>query len=468
MATRPVFMVSTENAKHFCIVNTVFEFVGCFSPSKTKQSIESLHNSFLRLNPSKKVLEVSSRSNSNLGLKLSAHNLMLSTKNKNIFALDSIFYASQVFQNGGPYLDLLNKDVSVAKHDKRLVKSGDLVGFKFFHLSFDVEYINAFFNYLYISTLHKIKENRIFADELMQYDAFTDIEYNVGSYSEAEACTLYVALRNKGLIEKALLSKENFIKIVYKDVAKESSSKSLQRSRNSYNLQDEDDNFIARKNNSYFQNTQIIKSKISFNLKDKNNIKKDNVNQNFDLKNLSEALCKSDLLNEKKDDSSYSYYKLESNNLKLGDDEDNNKDKTLIDFNTSNDEDKKEGRVFTAYLNKKEEKEDIPSIVEEVVVKRKRGRPRKVVSTECEVTTPIVVKVKGKRGRPRKKLEETDTLESQNTKESKNETLSINPSFFTLKNTSTKNDMLDTSVDERRKRQERLLCEELFSAFNKN
>ncbi len=462
MATKPVFMVSTENTKHFCIVNTVFEFVGFFSPSKTQQSIESLHNSFLRLNPSKKVLEVSNRSNSPLGHKLSAHKLKLSTKNKNVFALDSIYYASKVFKNGGPYLDLLHQDINTIKKDKRLFESGDLVGFKFFHLSFDVEYSNAFFNYLYISTLHKIKENRVFADELMQYDAFTDIEYNVGSYSEAEACAIYVALRNKGLIEKALLSKENFINIVYKDVAKESSSKSLQRARGSYNLQD-DDNFIARKNTSYYSNTQTLKSQISFNLKDKNT-RKDSFTKPFDLKNLSEALCKSDLLNEKKEDNSYSFYKIENSNLKLGANDDVNNDETLIEVSASDDENKKEGRVFTAYLKKKEEKEEVETpLVEEVVVKRKRGRPRKVVVDSEVSASKEVVKVKGKRGRPRKKVDESESIEVL---ENKDNSLSIDPSFFTLK--STRKEILDTSSEDRRKRQERLLCEELFSAFNKD
>lgn len=71
-----------------------------------------------------------------------------------------------------------------------------------------------FYNWLYIQALF---QNKNLADEVLKYNAFTDIELNhKKSYnSQAEACSIFTWLVNTNQLEIALNSKESFKDIVY-------------------------------------------------------------------------------------------------------------------------------------------------------------------------------------------------------------------------------------------------------------
>ena len=55
-------------------------------------------------------------------------------------------------------------------------------------------------------------------EELVKYDTFTDIEFNPKKSinCQARTCAILVSLYKNDLLEKALNSKDDFIKIVYK------------------------------------------------------------------------------------------------------------------------------------------------------------------------------------------------------------------------------------------------------------
>ena len=181
MATRPVFVVSLDDK--FCIrENTDFEFFSGFSDKQKKRCICSLHKEYLKANNGKKVLEISSKSEDKLGVDLSAFNLMLKTKSGKEVSVESAFQAGKVFENGGPYTDLL-----------------------------DVSY---FYNWLYINALHL---HDSFTEQLLGYNAFTDIEFNPQKSinCQAEAAAVYVSLRKQGLLDEALKNKDSFKEIVY-------------------------------------------------------------------------------------------------------------------------------------------------------------------------------------------------------------------------------------------------------------
>lgn len=76
--------------------------------TQKQKSILSLHKNFLEKYPQRRILEISTKSNNELGVKLSAFNLMIHT-NERAFSVESAFQSSKVFENGGPYTDLLNK-----------------------------------------------------------------------------------------------------------------------------------------------------------------------------------------------------------------------------------------------------------------------------------------------------------------------------------------------------------------------
>ena len=97
MAIRPVFVVSDEQ-QLFIKENVEFQFFSGFSEQQKKKSINSLHQAYLNNNKTAKILEISSKSEAELGIKLSAFNLMITTKSDKTFSVESAFQSSKVFQ----------------------------------------------------------------------------------------------------------------------------------------------------------------------------------------------------------------------------------------------------------------------------------------------------------------------------------------------------------------------------------
>lgn len=214
MAVRPVFVVSSDS--RYCIrENVEFEFFSGFSDKQKKRCINSLHQSYLATTPGKKILEISSKSEDELGVRLSAFNLVIQSDSGKEFSVESAFQAGKVFELGGPYLDLLDVPSKVAKRDERLKNSGKVIAFEFAGKRFETEPKTLFYNWLYINTLHLHKE---LAGPLLDYNAFTDIEFNPQKSinCQAEAAAIYVSLSKQGLLEHALQDKERFKEIVYR------------------------------------------------------------------------------------------------------------------------------------------------------------------------------------------------------------------------------------------------------------
>lgn len=213
MASRPVFVMSLD--KRYCIrENVEFEFFSGFSDKQQRKSIQSLHQAYLKKHADKKVLEISSKSEDELGIRLSAFNLMIRTPNGKEFSVESAFQASKVFEKGGPYKDLLDVTSKQAKKDERLKNSGKIIKFFFNGLTFETEPKTYFYNWLYINTLHLYGE---LTEQLIDYNAFTDIAFNPQKSinCQAEAATIYVSLQKQGLLQEALKSKDAFLDIVY-------------------------------------------------------------------------------------------------------------------------------------------------------------------------------------------------------------------------------------------------------------
>lgn len=227
MAIRPVFIVTLD--KRYCVKENVnFEFFRGFSDTQKRKSIKSLHQEYLKKDCTKKILEISSKSEEELGVKLSAFNLMIKTKNGKEFSVESAFQSSKVFEKGGPYKELLDVPSRVAKKDERLQNSGRVIGFNINGKDFSTEPKTYFYNWLYINTLHLNKE---LATKIMEYDAFTDIAFNPKKSinCQAEAAAIYVSLKRQGLLEEALKDKDSFRKIVYPDYTDEMVQLSLRQ-----------------------------------------------------------------------------------------------------------------------------------------------------------------------------------------------------------------------------------------------
>ena len=56
-----------------------------------------------------------------------------------------------------------------------------------------------------------------FMNEILNYDSFTDIEFNPKKSlnCQAKAAAIFIGLTNAGIIDDALKDEKNFLKIVY-------------------------------------------------------------------------------------------------------------------------------------------------------------------------------------------------------------------------------------------------------------
>lgn len=108
MAKRPVF-IAKETAPFYQMTEIKFEWNGGLAKVQKQKNITALHQEFLKKEPDKKILEISSKSMQEYGEALSAFFLL-----KNVPELgkkvpvECVFQGAKTFAHGGPYKDLLD------------------------------------------------------------------------------------------------------------------------------------------------------------------------------------------------------------------------------------------------------------------------------------------------------------------------------------------------------------------------
>lgn len=157
-----------------------------------------MHEAYKARFPGKEVLEISSKSLQG-GEAYSAFYLpkYVPALGRSV-PLENVFQAGKIFENGGPYEDLMGMTPREAKRDERLRTSGKLIGFTFDGRMYPTEPKTAFYDFIYISAL---LENPVRAEKLVEYDAFTDIEFNPQKSlnCQAKAAAIFVSLHRNGL-----------------------------------------------------------------------------------------------------------------------------------------------------------------------------------------------------------------------------------------------------------------------------
>jgi len=216
MAKRPIFIVSEDPNFLFIEKEIEFEWFAGLSVSQKQKSINSLHNS-ASLSGYDKILEVSTKSEHAIGNKLSAFNLSFPMPDGTLIHLESAFQGSKVFENGGPYTDLYSIKPFDVKKDERISKEHEIKGFKFDGKDWDSEPKTAFYDWLYINAVFKnIENNANEYQKILDYNAFTDIEFNPlkSINCQARSCAVFVSLYKQNILEIALESKESFLEIL--------------------------------------------------------------------------------------------------------------------------------------------------------------------------------------------------------------------------------------------------------------
>jgi hypothetical protein len=184
--------------------------------SQKQKSIDSLHAAAVKLLGVYKVLEVSSKSRDDLGVALSAFNLTFTTvKHSRSYSVECAYQGSKVFEHGGPYSDIFGMTSREAKKDERLRSSGRLTGFRFFGTDWGLEPQTAFYDWLYINAL---KKQPSVTEQLLEYSAFTDIEFNPerSINCQAYSVALFISLHQRGLLDEATSSGEAFLRTIGK------------------------------------------------------------------------------------------------------------------------------------------------------------------------------------------------------------------------------------------------------------
>lgn len=180
---------------------------------KEKQNnVRTLHGKFNEIHKDEKVLEISTKSPIELGTQLSAFNLKYKIDNKE-YPLECVFQSSKVFENGGPYLDLIEVEPYQSKKDRRLRNSGNLVRFKLENVDYPLEPKTLFYDWIYINALSK--QPNLYK-KIITYNAFTDIEFNPerSINCQAKSVALFVILYKQGILDEALSNIEIFKKYV--------------------------------------------------------------------------------------------------------------------------------------------------------------------------------------------------------------------------------------------------------------
>ena len=213
MARRPVFVPDSDKP-YVSEVSLDFEYFPGSSIQQKQRSIASLHASYVARFPSSRVLEVSSKSERDIGVQLSAFNVMIEYPGRGSCSVECAFQASKVFLHGGPFVDLFNASSRAAKSDRRLRESGKLVGFKYFEHEFPLEPKTYFYDWLYASTL--CRHDKL-VEQVMMFDAFTDIEHNPerSINCQARSVAKVVGLARAGLLADALQSPRAFLELGY-------------------------------------------------------------------------------------------------------------------------------------------------------------------------------------------------------------------------------------------------------------
>lgn len=217
MAERPIFVPVEPTSDWVDAVPVQLTWHPGFSIKQKQASINALHSSFRELyGKDRRVLEISRRSPDPIGQKLSAFALtvQLPGTDKRI-SVESAFQGSKKFSGGGPYQDLYLKSAREAKTDQRLRSSGHLEAFIWVDQWWPLQPTTAFYDWLYIQAL--LAEPSL-AAAIMEYDAFSDIEFNPAKSLNCQARTaaFYKSLVSNGVDPATLRHQSSFLEL-YKE-----------------------------------------------------------------------------------------------------------------------------------------------------------------------------------------------------------------------------------------------------------
>lgn len=215
MATRPIFIPKYNDNRLVEEMPLDFDWHAGFAAVQKKKNVVMLHSA-AKAKGLAHILEVSTKSEEKIGVRLSAFSLKVKTPEGLLIPLESAYQGSKVFENGGAFTDLFFLEPRDAKQDERLKTHGALIGFKFGDVEWGLEPKTAFYDWLYLFAL---KDHAEYLQRLYKYDGFSDIEFNPKkSFScQARTCAMLVSLLKKNLFPEVVYDRDLFISVLSPD-----------------------------------------------------------------------------------------------------------------------------------------------------------------------------------------------------------------------------------------------------------
>lgn len=208
MAERPVFVPNAEGSRLIAEIPISFRWHPGMAPTQKKKNVVALHEAAVARGFTH-LLEISSKSDREIGRRLSAFYQKVCLSDGSLIPLECAFQGSKVFENGGPYDDLFFVEPRDAKRDPRLKESGNLICFEFEGERFPLNPKSVFYDWLYANAIFPERE---WLKRLEKLDGFTDIEFNPEKSvnCQARSCAFFVALEKRNLLDQAMVSFERF------------------------------------------------------------------------------------------------------------------------------------------------------------------------------------------------------------------------------------------------------------------
>ena len=194
MAIRPIYISTNIPDAPFMKTDVSFEWTYGMSYKQKCKRRDAMHQAILnmKLYSLDKVLEISTKSNKELGVNLSALNLTIPLKNGKVKTVEEIYQESKVLDNDN--------------HIKE---------FRFHNTLFEKDPYSMYYDYVYMLGLYMHSE---YHEKLNKYDIFTDIEFNPKKQlnTQARAAAIWNTLYRNNMT-KIIENQEEF-KRYYKSI----------------------------------------------------------------------------------------------------------------------------------------------------------------------------------------------------------------------------------------------------------
>ena len=202
MVNRPIF-IPNFNGPSLCQEQLIeFNWSSGFAEVQKKKNIKALHKAAIEKGHTK-ILEISTKSDEEVGKKLSAFNLKYRIDGK-VFPLESVYQGSKVFKECGPFPEIFEYEPREAKKfiKKKSPDGRNIIKYSLRGKSYPLSPPNAFYDWLYIRSLIDDAE---WIEDNLKFDAFTDIEFNPKKQinCQARAFAGYLSLLKSNNLSKA-------------------------------------------------------------------------------------------------------------------------------------------------------------------------------------------------------------------------------------------------------------------------